>query len=460
MFRTFGNIFRVPDLRKKVLVTLMMVAVFRIGTYVPLPGVDTSAVTDVVKKLQEGGATTAAAKALNLIDLFTGGALARVTVFALGIMPYISASIIFQLLATVIKPLEELQREGEAGRKKINQYTRYATVALCLVQSLFMSSWIEAQPFRIPIVSPSLAVGPWFEISTVISLTAGSVFLMWMGETLTEHGIGNGISVLIMAGIIDRIPTAVRQLWGRVDWEHPFTPVPGRMNVIMLIFFFAMYFGVVIGVVIITQGQRRVTVQQAKHTRGHRVYGGQRHYMPLRVNQAGVIPIIFAQSLLTFPNIVFGSLSARWPAFGFIAGAFQIGSFTYTFVYILMIFFFCYFWTAVVFNPLKMADEMKQYGHFVPGIRPGKMTAQYLERLMTRITLAGSAFLAFIAVLPQLVQNAFDIGVTTAYLYGGTGLLIVVGVALELVQKIESHLLMRHYEGFMKRGHIRSRSSW
>jgi len=459
MLRTFANIFRVADLRKKVLVTLFMIVVFRLGTYVPLPGINTAAVTQVVDKFREGG-RSAAGRALSLIDLFTGGALGRCTVFALGIMPYISASIIFQLLTTVIKPLEELQREGEAGRKKINQYTRYATVVLCMVQSFFMSSWIEGRPFEVQLVTPGMQAGPWFEISTMLALTAGSVFLMWLGETLTEHGIGNGISVLIMAGIVDRMPTAAQQLWNRVDWSRPFTPEAGRMNVIMLVFFIAIYLGVVVGVVMITQGQRRVTVQQAKHTRGHRVYGGQRHYMPLRVGQAGVIPIIFAQSLLTFPNIIFGSLSARWPSFGFIAAAFQVGSFTYTFVYILLIVFFCYFWTAVVFNPLKMAEEMKNYGHFVPGIRPGKMTAQYLERLMTRITLAGSAFLAFIAVLPQLIHSSLDVGANVAYLYGGTSLLIIVGVALEIVQKIESHLLMRHYEGFMKKGRIHGRSSW
>ena len=458
MLRSFANIFRVPDLRKKVIITLLMIMVFRLGTYVPLPGVNTAAVTQVVDKMNEGGRGTVAGRALSLIDLFTGGALARCTVFALGIMPYISASIVFQLLATVIKPLEELQREGEAGRKKINQYTRYATVALCIVQSLFMASWLKGQPFDVQLVSPTMQAGPWFDLATVVSLTAGSVFLMWLGESLTEHGIGNGISVLIMAGIIDRMPTAARQLWNSVDWHRPFTPEPGRMNVIMLGFFLAIYVGVVVGVVMITQGQRRVTVQQAKHTRGHRVYGGQRHYMPLRVGQAGVIPIIFAQSLLTFPNIIFGSLSARWPSLGFIASAFQVGAFTYTLMYVLLIVFFCYFWTAVVFNPLKMADEMKNYGHFVPGIRPGKMTAQYLERLMTRITLAGSAFLAFIAVFPQLVHKTLDVDVSVAYLYGGTSLLIVVGVALEIVQKIEASLLMRHYEGFMKKGRIHSRS--
>jgi preprotein translocase subunit SecY len=232
------------------------------------------------------------------------------------------------------------------------------------------------------------------------------------------------------------------------------------MNILMLVLFLGMYVAIIVGVVMITQGQRRVTVQQAKHTRGHRVYGGQRHYMPLRVNQAGVIPIIFAQSLLQIPNMIFGSLAARWIFFAFIAGAFTMGSFTYTLVYVLLIFFFCYFWTAVVFNPLKMADEMKEYGHFVPGIRPGKMTAQYLERLMTRITLAGSAFLAFIAILPELLQMTTEVGYTATSMYGGTSLLIVVGVALELVQKIESQLLMHHYEGFMKKGRIRSRSSY
>ena len=458
MLSTFANIFRVPDLRRKVLITLVMIAIFRFGTFVPLPGVNTAAVSELVDRVREGSRSTVAGRALSFIDLFTGGALVRCTVFGLGIMPYISASIIFQLLATVIKPLEELQREGEAGRKKINQYTRYATVGLCMVQSFFMSSWIERGGHGLQLISPTMAVGPWFELSTMLSLTAGSVFLMWLGETLTEHGIGNGISVLIMAGIIDRMPSMFGRMWTKVDWSRPFTPAEGRMNVLMLAFFIMMYVGVIVGVVIITQGQRRVTVQQAKRTRGHRVYGGQRHYMPLRVNQAGVIPIIFAQSLLQIPSMIFGSLGARWPFFAFLAGAFQLGSFTYTLVYVLMIFFFCYFWTAVVFNPLKMADEMKQYGHFVPGIRPGKITAQYLERLMTRITLAGAAFLAFIAILPQLMlKTAPELG-AGAYMYGGTGLLIVVGVALELVQKIESHLMMRHYEGFMKRGRVRGRS--
>ena len=458
MLSSFANIFRVPDLRRKVFVTLFLIAIFRLGTYIPLPGVNTAAVDQLVRQVHEGSRSTVAGRALSFIDLFTGGALVRCTIFGLGIMPYISASIIFQLLATVIKPLEELQREGEAGRKKINQYTRYATVGLCMVQSFFMSGWIEGEPNGLQLISRSLGHGPWFELSTMLSLTAGSVFLMWLGETLTEHGIGNGISVLIMAGIIDRMPTAARQMWGKVDWSRPFTPAEGQMNVLTLAFFIAMYVGVVVGVVIITQGQRRVTIQQAKRTRGHRVYGGQRHFMPLRVNQAGVIPIIFAQSLLQIPGLIFGSLGARWAFFAMVAGAFTVGSFTYTFVYILMIFFFCYFWTAVVFNPLKMADEMKQYGHFVPGIRPGKTTAMYLERLMTRITLAGAAFLAFIAVLPQLMSRTTDLG-GTAYFFGGTGLLIVVGVALELVQKVESHLMMRHYEGFMKRGRVRSRSS-
>ena len=456
MLSSFANIFRVPDLRRKVIVTLLMIAVFRLGTYVPLPGVNTAAVDQLVRQVRGGGSDTVAGRALTFIDLFTGGALVRCTIFGLGIMPYISASIIFQLLATVIKPLEELL--GEAGRKKINQYTRYATVGLCMVQSFFMSGWIEGQPQGFQLISRGLARGPWFEMSTMLSLTAGSVFLMWLGESLTEHGIGNGISVLIMAGIIDRMPSAARQLWGKVDWGRPFTPAEGQMNVLMLVFFLAMYVGVILGVVIITQGQRRVTIQQAKRTRGHRVYGGQRHFMPLRVNQSGVIPIIFAQSLLQIPGLIFGALGARWAFFAMVAGAFTVGSFTYTFVYILMIFFFCYFWTAVVFNPLKMADEMKQYGHFVPGIRPGKTTAQYLERLMTRITLAGAAFLAFIAILPQLMYKTTELG-GTAYLFGGTGLLIVVGVALEIVQKIESHLMMRHYEGFMRRGRVRSRSS-
>ena len=451
MFSYISSIYHIPALRWKVAVTLLMIVIFRFGTYVPIPGVNTSEVSRVAEERQ-GGKGTAASKTLDIINLFTGGALGRCSIFALGIMPYISASIIFQLLGTVIKRLEELQREGEAGRRKINQYTRYATVVLCLVQSLFMCSWIESAPDGFRFVSAATARGPWFELTCMLSLTAGSVFLMWLGETVTERGIGNGISVLIMAGIVDRVPVAFRQLWGKVNWSRPFTPEAGgdSLNVMMLVFFLAMYIGIVVGVVIITRGERRIKIRTSQKVQGRVIKGGQANHLPLRVNHAGVIPIIFAQSLLTIPNMIFGSLAGRWAFFAFLAGTFTMGSFTYTMVYVLMIFFFCYFWTAVVFNPEKVAREIQEGGAFVEGFRPGKSTEYLLTPIVTRMTLAGAAFLSFIAILPQLVQNATQIGYVTAGLYGGTSLLIVVGVALEVVRTIDAELEIHKRKTAMK----------
>ena len=426
------------------------------GVYVPIPGVNTKAVAaSIAQASQAEGDAGLGARMLSLVDMFAGGALNRCTVFALGVMPYISASIIFQLLTTVIKPLEELSKEGEAGRKKITQYTRYATVLLCMVQGFFAAKWID--------VSLGFVDNPDFSfyLGAILSVTAGTIFLMWIGEQISEYGIGNGISLIIMVNIIARMPTAISDLAKSKFELQLWASDPGKHGLLMGAVLVAMYLAVVVGVVIIQQAQRRITVQQAKHTRGRRVYGGQRHYMPLRLNQAGVIPIIFAQSLLYFPGIIVNALGRATGQ-----GTFQNimlrmeaqlvpGSFLYMMIYIAMIFFFCFFWTAIVFNPIKMADDMKQYGHFIPGIRPGNRTADYLEKLMTRITLAGATFLVAIAILPQIVGRGLDLTGPAASLYGGTGLLIVVGVALDLVQKIESHLLMRHYGGFLKGRRIR-----
>jgi len=458
------NIFRIPELRRKILITLGLLILCRVGVYVPIPGVNTHAVSrslDQASQQQEEDEGLGT-RMIGLVDMFAGGALGRCTVFALGVMPYISASIIFQLLTTVIKPLEELSKEGEAGRKKINQYTRYATVLLCIVQGFFIAKYIKELPTAQgvpPFVAEDAGFSYW--ISAIFSVTAGTIFLMWIGEQITEFGIGNGISLIIMGNIISRMPTAIHDLI-RNKFEFSLSATQdNRYGLLMGALLVVMYVAVVVGVVIIQQAQRRITVQQAKHTRGRRVYGGQRHYMPLRVNQAGVIPIIFAQSLLSFPGLIIAAIyRAAGPGglknfLGEMQTQLAPGAFLYIMIYIFLIFFFCFFWTAIVFNPIKMADDMKQYGHFIPGIRPGNRTADYLEKLMTRITLAGAAFLAVIAILPQMVSRGMDLPYEAASLYGGTGLLIVVGVALDLVQKIESHLIMRHYDGFIKGTRIR-----
>jgi len=416
-----------------------------------------------VSKTAGAAAGGLGARMLDLVDMFSGGALSRATVFALGVMPYISASIIFQLLTTVIKPLEELSKEGEAGRKKINQYTRYATVLLCIVQGFFMARYVATMNPAVEGRELHFVVSPGFTfyLTAILSLTAGSIFLMWIGEQITEFGIGNGISLIIMANIVARMPSAIYDLARNKFMLKLSADEAGKFGILMGLLLIGIYVAVVVGVIIIQQAQRRITVQQAKHTRGRRVYGGQRHYMPLRVNQAGVIPIIFAQSLLTFPALILTGIVGGMGSGGFarfirgLTEQLEIGNFLYILLYIAMIFFFCFFWTAIVFNPIKMADDMKQYGHFIPGIRPGNKTSDYLEKLMTRITLAGAAFLALIAIMPQLFNRILDLPWGAASLYGGTGLLIVVGVALDLVQKIESHLLMRHYSGFLKGSKIR-----
>jgi len=462
MLAPLVNVFRVPELRNKILFTMGLLIVCRVGVYVPVPGVNTQAVAQSLVAAQtEDTSGGLGARMMSLVDMFAGGALSRCTVFALGVMPYISASIIFQLLTTVIKPLEELSKEGEAGRKKITQYTRYATVLLCIVQGFFIAKWIQG--LEVPNSTLKFVAHPGFGyyLTAIFSVTAGTIFLMWIGEQITEFGIGNGISLIIMVNIIARMPSAIADLAENKFQFALAATEENKFGLLMAVVLVAMYLAVVVGVVIIQQAQRRITVQQAKHTRGRRVYGGQRHYMPLRVNQAGVIPIIFAQSLLYFPGIIIRGIARQVGPGGvqrFLLGLenqLSFGSFLYVMVYMAMIFFFCFFWTAIVFNPIKMADDMKQYGHFIPGIRPGNRTADYLEKLMTRITLAGAAFLVGIAILPQLVSRGLKLPYAAASLYGGTGLLIVVGVALDLVQKIESHLLMRHYGGFLKGTKIR-----
>jgi preprotein translocase subunit SecY len=435
MVRIARNILSVPELRKRLLITFGLIVVFRIGSYITLPGVNTALLERLTQRQ--------AGSWLDWIGLLSAGRLQDLTIFGLGVMPYISASIMFQLLIKVVPSLEALSKEGAAGYRKIHQYERYATVGICLIQAAFIVAWAVAQQVdRVSVVTD--ASMKW-RLTSILSLTTGTVFVMWLGEQITEFGIGNGISLLIMFGIIGRMPPA---FWG--FWQNIVSAWKGQGDVaaeaFKLIAFLGLYIGVVVGVVMLTQGQRRITVQQAKQARGRRIYGGQRYYLPLRVNQGGVMPVIFAQSLLLIPVGFIGSIRGL----GVIQRIFEIGSFWYIFVYVIMIIFFEYFWTALTFNPTDMAEQLKERGNFIPGIRPGRNTAEMLEYITNRIALAGGTFIAFVAIFPQVVSSGVGIPYRTSAFLGGTGILIVVGVALELVQRIESQLLMRHYEGFMR----------
>jgi len=454
MIETFRNIFKIPELRRKILISLGLLVVFRLGTYVPVPGVDSHALQDWFKQMQEAGGV---ASIFGMMNLFVGGAMSRGTVFALGVFPYISASIIFQLLTTSIPSLERLAREGESGRKKIRQYERYLTVALCLLQGFVILTFLEGLGRKGGLLTPLVPEpGIAFRMTAIIAMTAGTIFLMWLGEQISEYGIGNGISLIIMAGIIDRLPSAITEVAQRFTWAIASAGEDkiGPLGVGILI---ALFFGIVMGIIYITQGQRRIPIQYAKHVRGMRVYGGQRHYLPLRVNQAGVIPIIFASSLLM---VVITPVS--WMANFFVSlqplnDLFQPGAFLYILFYIILIVFFCFFWTTVTFPPDRMADNLKESGSFIPGIRPGRRTVNYLEKLIVRITLAGAVFLTVIAIIPLLMGNFLGFRIALTGFFGGTGLLIVVGVALDVVERIEAHLVMRHYEGLTRGGRIRGR---
>lgn len=452
MIEQFGNIFRIPELRKKVLITLGLISLCRIGVYIPIPGIDTT----VLKSYFHQFTQTGVGQLLGLVDMFAGGAMSSGAIFGLGVMPYISASIIFQLLVGVVPYLEKLQKEGDVGRKKINQYTRLATVGLCLFQAFVMTRTLYTVEFNGVPVIPVYLQGIGFQMMAALLLTTGTMTLMWIGEQIEEHGIGSGISIVIMVGIIDRLPWAFSQVMQ--NFTFSVTPAEHQIGIVKLIVLLGMFLAIVGGVVYITQGQRRIPVQQAKHTRGRKVYGGQRHFLPLRVNQAGVMPIIFAQSLLIFPAAIMQGIQVRFEpgSFGYwitsrLSEVLQ-GGVIYVMLYILLITFFCYFWTAIQFNPKEMSNNMKDYGSFIPGIRPGQRTAEYLENIMGKITLAGAAFLALIAILPMLVAGGFELNRAIASFYGGTGLLIIVGVALDMVQRIESHMIMRQYSGFLSGG--------
>ena len=434
---TFTNIFKIQELRERIIFTALILIVVRIGSHITLPGVDAKLLADTIRNSTEG-------TLFGLYDLFVGGAFSNAAIFALGIMPYISSSIVIQLLGAVIPYFQKLQKEGEDGRKKITQYTRYGTVIISALQASgvvvkLLNTTTQAGP-----IVPEEVRGVGFAISTVIFLTAGTIFMMWLGEQITERGIGNGISLIIFIGIVARFPHSIMDQF-RI----------GQNLIIQLIILIAMGF-IVAGVVLVTQGTRRIPVQYAKRVVGRKVYGGVTQYIPLRVNTAGVMPIIFAQAIMFVPSVVF----SFFPDSDFVAELnsewFSYDSWPYSIMYGLMIIFFTYFYTAIAFNPKDVADNMKRQGGFIPGIRPGAHTAEFIDNILTRITLPGSIFLAIIAILPTMMIKA---GVTPSFasFFGGTSLLIVVGVALDTLQQVESHLLMRHYDGFMKSGKLRGR---
>ena len=428
---SYQSMFRIPELKRRLLFTGMILLIYRLGGHFPTPGINRAALADLFA--QQSGSL------MSLYDMFSGGNLSQATIFALGIMPYISASIIFQLLQAVVPYFEKLAKEGESGRKKITQYTRYATVGLAMVQSFGMAAGLESASSNI-VIAPGIG----FKLMTMITLTAGTIFVMWLGEQITERGIGNGISLIIFIGIVARYPTDMLNTGQLL--------VSGDMHIIKAVFIGLFMLGVVGGIIAITQGQRKIPVQYAKKIVGRRVFGGASTFIPLKVNTAGVIPIIFAQSIIMFPATL-GGMFPENQFFITLSMLFRPPHPVYVVVYSAMIILFAYFYTAVIMNPVDLADNMKKQSGFIPGVRPGKKTAEYIDRVLTRVTLPGAIFLAVIAVLPDLMIALLNV----PFRFGGTGLLIVVGVALDTLQQIESHLVMRHYDGFMTKGRLRAR---
>jgi preprotein translocase subunit SecY len=450
MFGAVVNIFKIPDLRNKIIFTFALLAIYRVGFHIPNPCFDQKAIAAAV---QDRDTESPLGRAADMMQMFTGGTLDKSSLFGLGIMPYITSSIILMLLGEVIPALRKLRQEGQTGHKKIQEYTRYLTVLICIVQSMmYMKMFGRSEFIYAGMRVQALIFG-------TIGMTAGTLFLMWLGEQIDEYGIGNGISLIIMAGIISRMPWAVQKLIENVEFK--FGASVGTVGPAELFFLVVAFVSVVAGAILITQGQRRIPIQQAKQMRGRRMYGGQRHYLPLRVNHGGVMPIIFASSFMIFPPILIRQLR-NIPALRdsnilyTIEGALTPGSaFTYNMLYMLLIFLFAYFWTTVQFQPKEMAKNLRDSGSFIPGLRPGRRTADYLETVMTRITYFGAAFLAIIAIVPTLVTVLLGVEWRIATFLGGTGLLIVVSVSLDLVQRIEANLLMRSYEGFSSSGRIK-----
>ncbi|MCM8811904.1 MAG: preprotein translocase subunit SecY [Candidatus Omnitrophica bacterium] len=448
MLQALVNSFKIQELRNRIFLTLGLIAVYRLGNYIPLPGINGQALREFFDNMsQQLGGTL-----FTVMDLFSGGGLSNMTIFALGIMPAISASIIMQLLVVVFPHLEQLAKEGgEAGRRKINQYSRYLTVGLGIMQALFISLWLE-NPGNFEGILMVQDPGWGFRALTIVTLASGTAFIMWLGEQVSAYGIGNGMSILITSGILSALPSAIRQL---VILLSPTSPTQRQIQPFTLVVMVLIMAAVIVLIIAITQGQRRVPVQYGRRMVGRRVYSGQTSYIPIRVNHAGVIPIIFAQSILLFPATLAGFTGiqllndfARW---------LTQGHALYTLFYMGLIIFFSYFYTAIAFNPVNVADDMKKYGGFVPGIRPGQPTAEFFDRLLTRITLPGAIFLAGIAVFPDLIGRWLGIPYIVASFFGGTSLLIIVGVLLDTMRQVESFLLMRNYEGFLSHGKLRAR---
>ena len=460
ILESFRNVFAIPDLRKRVLFTFGLLAVYRIGCHIPTPGIDPDALLEFMKVAQQGF--------LGFVNTFTGGSLQKIAVFALGIMPYITASIILQLLTVVWPYLEKLSKEGELGRRKITQYTRYGTVAISIIQGTGIALFLES------VTTPggaSLVPHPgWgFRAMTVLTLTTGTAFVMWLGEQISERGIGNGISLIIFAGIVVGLVPAVGRTIDSVQ--------RGNLNILTVLLLLVFMVVVVAFIVYMERAQRRIPVQYAKRVVGRKIYGGQSTYLPLRVNSGGVIPVIFASSVVTVPTVISGMIKNPWVTT--LAGYVGYGQPLYYLLQVITIVFFSYFYISIIFNPTDLAENMRKYGGFIPGIRPGKRTSEYIDRILTRLTLVGSLYLAAVTVLPEFLLTGFHVaglpwlgpriagafpdwftqGLGINFYFGGTSLLIVVGVAMDTIQQIESQLVMRNYEGFMKRGRIRGRRS-
>lgn len=463
MISAFSNTFKIPELRTRIIFTLILLVVVRIGAAITSPGVNAAVIQEwfQTQVTNETGGNVAA-----LFNIFSGGALENCAVFSLGVMPYISASIMLQLLTAVVPSLGKLAKE-DGGRQKIMQYTRYATIGLCIFQGYLLALTFENpanNPFlkgimetiknmNTPLVAdPGIA----FRVMTVITLTAGTMFLMWVGDQITDRGVGNGMSMIITVGIVARLPAALIQAW------RTFVPTGGKgatVSPIVLVFMLAFLVIVIAAVICVTQAQRKISVQYAKRVVGQKVYGGQTQYMPLKVNYAGVMPIIFAQALLVFPSTIASTAFKNSPVAQNIAVALTHGWIHYT-VYAAMIFFFSYFWVATQFQPQQIAEDLKKYGGYVPGVRPGKPTADFLDFTMTRLTFAGAVFLTIIAILPGMLSERMNVPYITAQFFGGTSLLIIVGVILDTMRQIETHLIQRHYDGFLRKGRIRGRSGF
>jgi preprotein translocase subunit SecY len=434
VFEALQNIFKIPELKKRVLFSLGMLAVYRIGCFIPTPGIDRIALASFFKQAQ--------GTLLGLFDMFSGGALERLSVFALGIMPYISSSIIFQLLTVVVPAIEKLSKEGESGRKKIIQYTRYGTMVLSVVQGLGIAIGLESM--RGPAGEMVVPAPGWsFRLMTVITLTAGTAFIMWLGEQMSEKGIGNGISLIIFAGIVCRIPTAIGNTIRLVS--------AGQISLFVIIFILAVMFAVVAGIVFVERGQRRLPIHYAKRVVGLKTFNAQSSHLPLKVNMAGVIPPIFASSIIMFPATIANFINIPWVQTA--AKSLTPGNWVYNIFFVAFIVFFCYFYTAVTFNPVDVAENIKKHGGYIPGIRPGKETSDFMDSVLTRLTFAGSIYISLVCVLPSILIGKFNL----PFYFGGTALLIAVGVGMDTVAQIESHLITRNYEGFLKGVRIRGR---